>query len=539
MVSIFEIEFLSNGQTVLTQLTNSAQRFEQQAIRTQGAAGVLSSGLTGLTNRVIGLAAAYVGLHTIKDAYDLFQRQTTAIQQLTVTYQDNEKYTKENLENLKEYAIAQEGVTGVFREQIDAMETSLLAHHDIRISFEKIIPAVIDYSAATGTSALVATQQFSRVLGNPLLAMRLLRQAHIDITKTQQKWMSDLYNSGHYVEYQSFLIKQLGERYHGAAAAILAANPGLQLELQFRQAQAELGKLSSQILVDALPALKSFLLEVQHGIQWLEANKESVEKWGKALGELVLIFMGINTVVRLTSGAMIILNGVMDANPIWLAVTAVAALVVEYRLLTGAINDASKAKNAGDIDPMTGLNYGQETSNLIQKFQGMSPTERKSEIDFQKGLIENEEEKKKKDLTYKPLSVDYALGTNQPNAMQANKLGSWFGGNAYNDLIAQNDLLAKNNYLLSQYTALADSPQITGTNTGTNTGDGNAGATPTAEDLKGGNRVTNTWNIKNFGINEPKFNYATFEANKQKLYDAVMEVLTAAQRDSQVATGHS
>jgi hypothetical protein len=87
-----------------------------------------------------------------------------------------------------------------------------------------------------------------------------------------------------------------------------------------------------------LPKLQQFATFAQN-------NSDTIVKVALAVGALSAAILVLNTAVKVITASQIILNAVMAANPIGLAVVAVAALVAGFVLLvkkTGSISNAFK-----------------------------------------------------------------------------------------------------------------------------------------------------------------------------------------------------
>ena len=300
----YRLQLQSNGSYKLNEVAASAEKAGVQLGKTKVATAELSSALDTMIGSVTRMVAIYAGFSGLKSAYDLNQKQISAVTRLTQVYYDNSKFTLENLENLKKLAITQEGVTGVYREQIEAGEVMLLKHHDIRVSYEQLLPAIANYAKATGQTFADASTQFARALGNPNRAVQTLRMAGIDLTKEQLKWMNNMYESGKYADYQSMVLKQLQERFEGTAEAMLKANPGEQINLVLRQSQVALGEFERKVLIDALPVIEKLILDIKDGALWFQKNKESIETLGKAIIGIGIIWAGYNILIKGAAFAM-------------------------------------------------------------------------------------------------------------------------------------------------------------------------------------------------------------------------------------------
>lgn len=298
----------------------------------------LKDGLHGVTSKVVELVAAYASFETVKSSYEVFEKQKLTLVDLGQTYKNNAAYTNESLQSLKDLADAQEQKTGVFKEDTEVIEMSLLKHHDLSIAYSDLIPVVEDFAKATGKDAVESGELLARALGQPAQAMRLLKSAGIDLTMQQHKVIESLVETGHIAQAQSYIFEQLKSRFHDTAEEMYKNDPGRQLAVSWREAQVEIGNLSEELLVDAMPTIKELIKDVIEVVHWFEKNKDAIETVGKALLVTVVTVkaytLATGAAKLATEGWMLIMgeSAVIDE-----ASTAVGGLTTEVEGLSAAL----------------------------------------------------------------------------------------------------------------------------------------------------------------------------------------------------------
>lgn len=568
-----------DGTVQLRNLATGSAETKVALAETETAVTGVTEAFSTMRNQLVGLVAVYAGWSTLKDSYELFNKQELAVTKLSSVYQDNAKYTNENLETLEELSIKEEKLTGTFRENIDAMEGSILAHHDIKLSMEQIIPTVLDYAAATGTTSVEAMQQFSRAVGNPLRASQLLRQAHIDITKAQSEWMTNMYNSGHYLEYQTFILNQFTERYKGTAAKMLADNPGLQIELQFRQAQTAIGELEKHLLIDFEPAIGKVIGELRDSAHWMGEHKQAIESLiGIVIkaGEVYAVWWGIK---KAWVGAGLVYNGYLAAeNGLLIVQRSIKAAVAAEEGVMGTIElsllnikEGLITAIAGETAATTALGTAMDVALgpvglLVLAISGLAggyallhknTDDASAAEDRYENAIKDRQnainttieqykllnEQQRLDISLKDEAAVKQLQANIANLQQGfdeQNRGIYHDKNGKYRFLDDSDLKRLNamksdlsNYtsVLAAYWKIDNTPSV---KSGRDASSFGGTGIPDPNDMKGEKHTIITWNVKNFGIGE-QIVHGTQEAG-QKAGESVLDSLLAAQRDYQTTS---
>lgn len=273
------------------------------------------------------IAAVYASFEVLKDSLEEFEKHKEAVASLGQMYQNNAGYIKENIDQLKELAENQEKTTGIHSEDTLAAEQNLMKFRDIKIGYEELIPAVEDFSKATGINAADAANTFGRALENPQHAMRLLQQAGIGPRQIQ--FIENLQKAGKTAEAQAQIFEALKDKYHGVAKAMFEANPLAQIEQQFKSTKEAIGGLEDELLKELMPAIKETFESVKELVEWMERHRQIVRAVAIGVGVLVSVYILYHTTLKavalyeeITTGLMTIKNAVMvfaEANAMALA----------------------------------------------------------------------------------------------------------------------------------------------------------------------------------------------------------------------------
>lgn len=105
-------------------------------------------------------------------------------------------------------------------ESIKRAATALLAFTNIKPgNFNRAMQDIADLAASTGDDIIAVTDKVGKALNNPLTASRSLREAGIELTKSQKDLLKSLLDNGDAAGAQALILGELEHRYAGAAAA--------------------------------------------------------------------------------------------------------------------------------------------------------------------------------------------------------------------------------------------------------------------------------------------------------------------------------
>jgi hypothetical protein len=244
-----------------------------------------------------------------------------------------EKSTKE----IMKYTQSLSNLVGIDDEILNSIVRGWLAVPELAgkgvDGLKDLVKVVADVAAGTGKDVQAIGLIFTKVAGDEETAMGKLARAGIVLSDAQKQIYEDTLATSGEIAAQDKLIEILGTTYAGAAEA--AANPFAVLEQNVQNLQEQIG-------VYLLPAFNDFVKELQ---KFIEKHGPDLEKAFEGVGEFAMdvvkrffefsdwvasnpnIWNGIVFGLGAITTAMVILNGVMAANPIGLVMLGIAAII--------------------------------------------------------------------------------------------------------------------------------------------------------------------------------------------------------------------
>ncbi len=193
--------------------------------------------------------------------------------------------------------------------------------------FERAQGLVLDMSTLLKTDLKSAAMQVGKALNDPVKGVSSLAEAGVQFSADQQKMIKALVETGDVARAQGIILSELENQFGGQAAAAAGAPLG-----QWRQLQNAIGDVKEQLGEQVVPFLKPLVESVKEAVAWFADLDSEVKKTivvigglaaaiGPVLGVMGLAVMGVTTL----AGAFATLGTVLLANPIGLAIAAIAA----------------------------------------------------------------------------------------------------------------------------------------------------------------------------------------------------------------------
>jgi hypothetical protein len=324
IVSLFDPKGIKQAETGLDKLGKVAGNF--------AAAGAAAFA-------VAGAAAAAFGYQALRAAAES-ESVSKSMQQIAKnsgvfgdTAAEVEKATKE----IMDYTQSLSNLVGVDDEILNSIVRGWLAVPELAgkgvDGLKDLVKVVADVAAGTGRDVSAVGMIFTRVAGDEETAMSKLTRAGIVLSDAQKQLYEDTLATSGEIAAQDKLIQILGTTYAGAAEA--AANPFAVLEQNVQNLQEQIG-------VYLLPAFATFVEKLQ---EFIAEHGPELEKAFEKVGEFAMdvveaffdfsgwvadnpnIWNGIVAGLGAITTAMVILNGVMAANPIGLVMLGIAAII--------------------------------------------------------------------------------------------------------------------------------------------------------------------------------------------------------------------
>jgi len=293
---------------------------------------------------LVGAAGLAKGLSTAVSEYREAQKtgaQTTAVLKSTG---EAAKVTAKHIQDL---AGSISKKSGIDDEQIQQSENMLLTFTKLRNEtgkgnkiFDQATQTVTDMSVALGQSGKSSAIQLGKALNDPIKGITALRRVGVSFTADQQKQITTLENTGHHLEAQKIILRELRTKFGGSAAAQATAGD------KFKVSLSNLAEAAGAILVPALDKVMVFLTKfMDQMVRGVGVGGALISKFKEFGGALAPLGQSIAQIagwlqknqgvskalaigIGILTGAIIALNLAMSANPFVLAGIAIAALVV-------------------------------------------------------------------------------------------------------------------------------------------------------------------------------------------------------------------
>ena len=183
----------------------------------------------------VGVTAPLVLL--AKRSVDAWNEQVDAIQKVEAALASTSAISGQTSEGLQEMASRLQEVTTYGDEAVLAMQAVLLTFTNIRGErFEQATTAILDMSAALGTSLQSAAIQVGKALNDPLKGVSALAEAGIQFTEQQRAQIKSMVEMGDVAGAQALILGELEVQFGGVAEAMAKTPAG-----QWTQAMNALG----------------------------------------------------------------------------------------------------------------------------------------------------------------------------------------------------------------------------------------------------------------------------------------------------------
>ena len=252
----------AKAQAALKRVTRETDKFNRSTQRVKG------NPFKSVTRSVAGLAGAYIGAQglisviqgSVREQQESIKvgRQTNAVLKST---KGAAGLTAKSIENLAQKLSEK---TAVDDEAIQSAENLLLTFTKIgKDTFPAATAAVLDLSAATGTSLKGASIQVGKALQDPVRGITALRRVGVNFSADQTEVIKKLVDTGKTAEAQKLILKELATEFGGSAAA--QATPLDRLKVTYENLLETLGGYLVPVLNDVATATMKFVEQFRQG----------------------------------------------------------------------------------------------------------------------------------------------------------------------------------------------------------------------------------------------------------------------------------
>ncbi len=286
---------------------------------------VKSNPFKSVTRSVAGLAGAYIGaqglITVIRGSVREQQESIKVGRQTNAVLKSTKGAAGLSAKAIGDLAQALSEKTAIDDEAIQSAENLLLTFTKIgKDTFPAATAAVLDLSAATGTSLKGASIQVGKALQDPVRGLTALRRVGVNFSTDQQNVIQKLVDTGKTAEAQKLILKELATEFGGSAAA--QATPLDKLRVTYQNLLETIGGYLVPILNRAAVALMSFVAGVRAGTGVGGVFRDNIKGITIALAGLAAVL-----VAGKITGSLASIGGLLAAvfsNPVTATIAAVA-----------------------------------------------------------------------------------------------------------------------------------------------------------------------------------------------------------------------
>ena len=202
--------------------------------------------------------------------------------------------------------------------------------------FDRALKVSQDLSAFMGTDLNTSAMQLARALQEPTVGLNMLRRSGVSFSDEQREQIATMAAAGDTLGAQKIILEEVEDQFGGTAAMMAQTTNG-----QIKVAMNTLGDSMEQMGALIAPFLIKIAAAVDKAAIWFQGLSPEIKKMVLIVGGLaasigpllivvgkgIKVFQSMKATVATLKVAMLKLNASFLANPIFLIVAALAALV--------------------------------------------------------------------------------------------------------------------------------------------------------------------------------------------------------------------
>lgn len=251
----------------------------------------------GLTDNVVGLGAAFAAttgfIYSSVEAYEASQNSLVQLNAVLTSTKGVAGVTRDQVLRLSSALQQQSKYSD---EAVTDAQSLLLTFTNIgKDIFPQATKTVLDMSQALGQDLKSSSIQLGKALQDPILGITALRRVGVNFNDQQQETIKNLVESGHLLDAQKLILKELGTEFGGSALAASKTFSGQMVILKnnLNDVQETIGKGIVETLANMSGGMEGLNAKVKAFNDFLVAHKDVVMGVVIALGVLAVTFTGL------------------------------------------------------------------------------------------------------------------------------------------------------------------------------------------------------------------------------------------------------
>ena len=250
-----------------------------------------------LANNVMQLGAAFAGATgLIVSSVKAFEEAETSAAQLNAVLKSTKGVAGVTADEVKRLSSALQPQSRFSDEAVTDAQSLLLTFTNIgKNIFPQATKTVLDMSQALGQGLKSSSIQLGKALQDPILGVTALRRVGVNFNETQQETIKKLVESGHQLEAQKLILKELATEFGGSAVAASKTFGGqlIRLRNNLNDVQETMGKgvlMALSGMVGGIDGLNAKLRQIN---DYLNTHKEVLRGIGMAAVVVAATFGGL------------------------------------------------------------------------------------------------------------------------------------------------------------------------------------------------------------------------------------------------------
>jgi len=251
-----------------------------------GNLGKVAAGAAGAA----GIGALIFGLKAGISEYQQNQKEAAILNAVLKSTGHSANVTAKHVTDLSTALMKK---TGIDDEAIQTGQNLLLTFTNIRNEvgkgnniFDQATTTVTDLSVALGQDFKQSALQVGKALQDPTRGLTALRRVGVAFTEDQMKQIKALDASGHKIEAQKMILRELNKEFGGAAEAVGQTLPG-----QLAIARESFNNFAGDLVAKAIPAIKEMITWVRE--HWPEISAVIKRTWNQDLKPTIMALVDL------------------------------------------------------------------------------------------------------------------------------------------------------------------------------------------------------------------------------------------------------